>query len=108
MAHPRVHPPSARFPNATDTGRVKRGRSLRHTANASLPVYSSPFASHPHAISLAFSAGRLLAVGGDSTSTECSNQVTAYDFSGNSTPFATLPDQPLCLGSELEDSLIPS
>ena len=68
-------------------------------------VPSTVFANHPHPISMAFNGNRLLVVGGDATATECSNVVTAYDTTGAASTFATLPDQPGCIGSELEDAL---
>src|SRR3954452_17658048 len=64
------------------------------------------FALAPHAIGLAFNGTYLLAVGGGFPTDECGNEVTAYDSRGNSHLFATLPDQPGCVGSMLENAIV--
>jgi hypothetical protein len=65
-------------------------------------AYPSNFATSAHPIGLAYNGTDLLMTGGDEANTECTNDVTAWNTSGQSRLFAKLRDRPGCVGSQLE------
>lgn len=73
---------------------------------AAAQAYPAKFASHPHPISVTYNGQYLLATGGDSATTECSDNVFAYNANGVASQFTTLRNQPGCLGSELENYMV--
>jgi hypothetical protein len=65
-------------------------------------AWPTPWVTSPHPISVAFNGNDILMTGGDEANTECTNDVTAWNTSGQPRLFAKLRDRPGCLGSELE------
>src|SRR3954453_12570569 len=65
-------------------------------------AWPTPWVSSPHPIGLAFKGNDMLMTGGDEQNTERTNDVTAWDGSGQSPLFARLRDRPGCIGSERE------
>jgi hypothetical protein len=65
-------------------------------------AWPSPWVTSPHPIGLAYNGNDILMTGGDEANTECTNDVTAWNSSGQSRLFAKLRDRPGCIGSELE------